>query len=133
MSDWHQAVASNIKALKDAHNWSQEILAEKAECSKSVIRDLETGKGSASVDMLEKIARAFRIDVSDLLSPKNNVVTMVNEPVSKVLKRLALIPDRVYELAIDLGDDKEAWDTIEGIMETKGEEIKARTNKAKKA
>ena len=116
MNDWKKAVASNIKRLKGIHGMSQDLLAEEAGCSKSVIRDLEAGIGSASLDMLTKISQALGVKLNEILDdggPK----TMLELPVSKTLQKMMSIPDFLYEEAQKFGVNHGVWDRVRIILE----------------
>ena len=62
-----QRLARNVKARRGLKSWSQEALAEAAGLSQVYISNVETGKKAASVDVIERLAEAFRIDARELL------------------------------------------------------------------
>ena len=55
-----------IKFLRKERNWSQEDLALEADVNKNYICDLENGRRNPSLEILEKIAIAFGISLSEL-------------------------------------------------------------------
>ena len=55
-----------IKFLRKERNWSQEDLALEANVNKNYICDLENGRRNPSLEILEKIAVAFGISLSEL-------------------------------------------------------------------
>ena len=59
--------ASNLKALRAARGVSQEELAHRAELDRTYISALERCVYSASLDAIDKIAKALDVDAADLL------------------------------------------------------------------
>ena len=55
-----------IKYLRKERKWSQEDLALEADVNKNYICDLENGRRNPSLEILEKIALAFNISLSEL-------------------------------------------------------------------
>ena len=55
-----------IKFLRSELHWSQEDLALEANINKNYISDLENGRRNPSLDILERIAKAFNISLSEL-------------------------------------------------------------------
>ena len=55
-----------IKFLRKERKWSQEDLALEADVNKNYISDLENGRRNPSLEILEKIAIAFNISLSEL-------------------------------------------------------------------
>lgn len=55
-------IAQKIKLERVKIGWSQEELALNANLSRTAIQKIETGKSSPTIDTLEKIANAFKID-----------------------------------------------------------------------
>ena len=55
-----------IKFLRSERRWSQEDLALEANVNKNYICDLENGRRNPSLEILEKIAVAFGISLSEL-------------------------------------------------------------------
>lgn len=55
-----------IKFLRKERKWSQEDLALEAGVNKNYISDLENGRRNPSLEILEKIAIAFNISLSEL-------------------------------------------------------------------
>lgn len=65
-----ERVALNIQDLRRERGLSQEELALRAEVNRGYMGKLENAKYAASLDMLEKIARALNVDPSALLEPR---------------------------------------------------------------
>lgn len=72
MENWSENITQNLKRLKKAKGLSQESLAEAVGCSKSVIRDLESGRNAVSLDMLGRIAHALNVSISEMLIAQDN-------------------------------------------------------------
>jgi transcriptional regulator with XRE-family HTH domain len=59
---------NTLRQFREAKAWSQEMLAEKADLNRSYIGELERGQAIASLITLEKLASAFGVSMSHLLS-----------------------------------------------------------------
>ena len=64
--DSNKQLGMHIKYLRSVKRWSQEDLALEAEVNKNYISDLERGTRNPTVKVLEKIAKAFSISLSEL-------------------------------------------------------------------
>lgn len=62
-------LATNVKALRELHAMTQEDLAGAAQIDRSYVSFIEHRKFSASIDMIERIAGAFQLDIDELLKP----------------------------------------------------------------
>ncbi|HAM56349.1 MAG: hypothetical protein A2X51_14350 [Candidatus Rokubacteria bacterium GWC2_70_24] len=62
-----ERLAKRIKALREQRGLSQESLAAKAGVSRGYLARLETGRHDPTVGTVEKLAKALRIKVTDLL------------------------------------------------------------------
>jgi len=70
-----------LRALRKAHGWTQETAAEKCGVGYKLFQLYELGvKKNPGLLTLEKIARGFGLDVSELLDPK---FPKVQRPVKK--------------------------------------------------
>ena len=58
---------AGVRALRLAHGWSQERLAEKSNLNRSYIGEIERGSVIASLVTLEKLAAALKLSPSALL------------------------------------------------------------------
>ncbi len=67
-------VAQNLRMLRDERNLSLERLAELTGVSKSMLRQIETGKSSPTISTLWKIANGLRVPFTALLREKNTEV-----------------------------------------------------------
>lgn len=61
-----EQLGMRIKYLRNQLNWSQEDLALEANINKNYLSDLENGRRNPSLDILEKIAAALNISLSEL-------------------------------------------------------------------
>jgi len=59
-------ISENIKILRKKLGWSQEFLAEKTGVSAPYITQIEIGKRTPSLDIVEKLALAFGVEYKDL-------------------------------------------------------------------
>jgi len=69
MESMRQIVARNLRRIRGERSLTQEELGFRAEVNRSYISDLERGKYSASVEMLDKLARALNVDPATFLEP----------------------------------------------------------------
>lgn len=56
-----------IRYLRNLRHWSQEDLALEADINKNYLCDLENGRRNPTFNILERIADAFGITLSELL------------------------------------------------------------------
>ncbi len=56
-----------LKALRRKREWSQEELAAKAGISRTYLARLETERQDPTLGILEKLARALKVKVAELL------------------------------------------------------------------
>ena len=62
-----ERLATRIKALRERRRLSQEALAAKAGVSRGYLARLEIGRHDPTVGTVEKLAKALRVKVADLL------------------------------------------------------------------
>ena len=62
-----KTLASNIRRLRKAREWTQDNLAAEAEVEQAAISLIENGRANPTLLMLENIARALEISVVELL------------------------------------------------------------------
>ncbi len=60
-------LARNVLRRRKALDLSQEELADLAGMDRTWLSQLETTKAAVSIDIIEKIARAFEVDPAELL------------------------------------------------------------------
>ncbi|MEO0126463.1 MAG: helix-turn-helix transcriptional regulator [candidate division WOR-3 bacterium] len=92
-----------VRQLREDKNLSQEQLAEKADLHPTFIGKIERAEINPSIITLEKIARAFNIPLSQLLSfPEDKQIVSskleaLAEALGKALKEL--------QIAVDIAND----------------------------
>lgn len=64
-------IRENIKSLRKQLGWSQEALAEKVGVSAPCITQIEVGKRTPSLDIVEKLAFALGVEYKTLFEPKS--------------------------------------------------------------
>ncbi|RYZ80022.1 MAG: XRE family transcriptional regulator, partial [Moraxellaceae bacterium] len=63
-----QAFGQRIRTTRKSFGWSQEALAHRAGLNRSYLGQIERGETLVSIVTIEKLARAFRLSLSVLLS-----------------------------------------------------------------
>lgn len=67
MEDVKYKFGLRVKELRIAKGYSQEKLAEISDLDRTYIPGIEAGKRNVSIVVIEKIAKAFKINISELL------------------------------------------------------------------
>lgn len=70
MDDVRQRVAYNLRRLRAEKGLTQEKLAFSSQVDRSYISLLERGKFAASIDILQRVAKALKVDVEELVRPQ---------------------------------------------------------------
>jgi transcriptional regulator with XRE-family HTH domain len=70
MTDLRQLLGANLKIYRKSNGFSQSKLAERVNTATNYISAIEAGRRFPSVEMLEKIALALKIDTPELFSMK---------------------------------------------------------------
>jgi len=65
--DIRQVFARNLRQARNNRGLSQEALAYEAEIDRTYVSALERGVYAATIDMVDKLARALGVEASDLL------------------------------------------------------------------
>ena len=68
MTNLKQLLGANLKIFRKINGLSQAELAEKANTATNYISAIEAGRRFPSIEMLEKIAAALKIDTPELFS-----------------------------------------------------------------
>lgn len=68
-----QSIQVILPKLREAKGWTQLELARKSGVSNATISDIECGKKIPNLTTLQKIANAFNLEMSDLLSYQVNI------------------------------------------------------------
>jgi len=66
-NDICKRVGQRIRDLRQARDWSQQLLADHAQIERAHLSRLEDGKREAGLRVLERIADALEVDVVELL------------------------------------------------------------------
>ncbi len=105
MSEIAEIVGQNIRQLRKQSGWTQEKLAEKAGISVPFMTQIELARKSASLDVIESIAKAFdvsyeRLFKSDIMENKdiyyklrileNALTTAITEEIRNTFENLDL-------------------------------------------
>lgn len=56
-----------LKKMREERGWTQEFLAERVGVSRNTIARIEIGNRRPSLDLLERLAKALRVKVGELL------------------------------------------------------------------
>ena len=62
-----QVLARNMRRLRQERGLSQEALAGQAEINRTYVSDLERGVYSATIDMVERLAKELGVEAAELL------------------------------------------------------------------
>lgn len=65
--DIKEKIGKGIKELRKKNNISQEALANISNIDRTYIQSIEQGERNISITILEKIAKGFKISLSELL------------------------------------------------------------------
>ena len=84
-------ISENIKTLRKQLGWSQELLAEKIGVSAPYITQIESGKRTPSLDIVEKMSLALGVEYKTLFETKKNLENINSEGFSKHLLEERLI------------------------------------------
>lgn len=100
-------IAQNIQRMRESKNWSRPDLGKRCKppTSGQQIERLEKGQRNLTIDWIERIARGFGIDPSDLLAGDAFELTpQVSELVATSLARVVLRGDEPDPATVgDLG------------------------------
>ena len=69
---------NTLRQFRDRKGWSQEALAEHSDLNRSYIGELERGQAIASLITLEKLASAFGVTMSHLLTHTERIAQTNN-------------------------------------------------------
>ena len=61
-----EQLARKIRELRQEKGWSQEDLAEVSGLHRTYIGDIERAERNISIDNIEKLAKAFKISITEL-------------------------------------------------------------------
>lgn len=66
--DIRQRLAANLRRLRALHGWSQEDYAERAGIHRTYVSDLERAARNPTIQVIEKLAKPFKIKAGELLN-----------------------------------------------------------------
>ena len=69
VKDLRPVLGARIKELRHARGWSQEALGAKAHLHWSYVSDLERGQQTPTMDVVNRLARALGVTVSEFCAP----------------------------------------------------------------
>lgn len=92
MSKIVEVLGNNIRAIRKSYGWTQEKLAEKSEISVPFMTQIELGRKTASLEVIEKIAQAlnvsyerlFKTEISDDKSINSMLTIFENELIDEI-------------------------------------------------
>jgi transcriptional regulator with XRE-family HTH domain len=62
-----ERVARNVKQRREGRGWTQQELADRTQMRRAYVTQIESGARGVSIEVLEKLAKAFRVKVATLL------------------------------------------------------------------
>lgn len=65
-----EILAANLRALRHARGLSQEELAHRADIHRTYVSSLERSQYSATIDMVDGLAKILGVQAADLLRPE---------------------------------------------------------------
>ena len=63
--------AKNLRSIREKMKISQEGLAELADLHRTYISSVERGERNVTIDSIEKLANALKIDIREFLKPND--------------------------------------------------------------
>lgn len=90
-------ISENIKSLRKKLGWSQEFLAEKTGVSAPYITQIEVGKRTPSLDIVEKLAFALGVEYKTLFETNTTEVPSTAEFSKHILesKLISAVTDTI--------------------------------------
>ena len=65
--DIRKQFGKRVKQLRHENNLSQEALAHLADLDRTYIPSIEKGERNVSLEVIQKLSKAFKIEISELL------------------------------------------------------------------
>lgn len=102
MSEITEILGANIRNLRKQIGWTQEKLAEKAGISVPFMTQIELARKTASLDVIESIAKALEVPYEQLF--KSNIVEDTNLPYTMqfIEDASAQIAEKSREIMLEL-------------------------------
>ena len=66
--DVRQRLARNVRRLREAKGWSQEVYADEARIHRTYVSDIERGTRNPTIAVVEKLAAPLNVTAAELLS-----------------------------------------------------------------
>ncbi|MCP4301962.1 MAG: XRE family transcriptional regulator [Gammaproteobacteria bacterium] len=85
MSDPERNLASNIRRLREAHNMSQQRMAELSGLPRATWASLESGAANPTLGVLRKAAQALQVSIEELIGAPRNEIEHI--PAAEVKER----------------------------------------------
>jgi len=96
MKQAENALSGNLKRIRDGRNLSLDQLSELTGVSKSMLRQIETGRSSPTIATIWKIANGLRMSFTGLISKQSPPVAILDfkggPPLTAESKRYRLFP-----------------------------------------
>lgn len=96
MKHEENAISSNLKEIREHRNLSLDRLADLTGVSKSMLRQIETGRSSPTIATIWKIANGLRLSFTALVSKRHPDVAIMDfkgsKPLTAKSKRYRLFP-----------------------------------------
>ena len=67
--------AANLRQMRELTKISQEQLGELANLHRTYVSSVERGKRNVTIDSMEKLAEALKIDIREFLKPHNETAS----------------------------------------------------------
>jgi transcriptional regulator with XRE-family HTH domain len=96
----------------------------------STISRWKNGDHAPEMDKIDKLADLLGVDPLEFYRTESN--KPLELPVSKTLQKMMCVPDKIYDLAIDLGADHGIWEGVEGMLEQAIEDQKSKASRRAK-
>lgn len=98
MDDLNRNLADNIKRLREAHNMSQQRMAELSGLPRPTWASLESGAANPTLNVLSKAAQALQVSIEELVGAPRNEVQLIEAADVKERRRQdarlrPLVPD----------------------------------------
>lgn len=128
-----EVVASNIMSIRG--EMPRQKLASLAGVTYQHIYEIEEKIKYPSLKVLAKIADALNVELSLLLRERSKSEEPMAriEPMSKIIKKLAAIPDDIYEKVPMFGPNHDVWDSVRVIMKDAEKDIEKKKSGSKHA
>lgn len=134
MESTEEELKDRVRRLREESGMSQVTLGNLVGVTSHTIKNIESGRKGVSVQTFAALAKAFGITMEQLLGHEPpRAEKVVKFKLRQVIKYFESIPDDIYDLALDMKQDKEAWDSVRGAMRGEIKNLKARAAKEKQS